>query len=640
MFSHLDGKPTVAPALLWTLKLLAIAVIGFEVIYLVLGNLLLWVGLRPILASTVPNKVAIDFSSGVTYFPGTVILKNLKMSGEDELQGIQWGVESDKVYAHLELGYLLDHVVHLSRAEGANVRFRLRTRIMPSEADSKLTRALPPIPRFSDPPIQSAGAPVAVDEDAKWFVDIRSLDADVHEIWVEQGRFLGNAHVQGGFSLRPHHAVQVEPSAFEIREGEVRIAEIVAARGLSGTVAVRIEGFDLPPVSGDAVLERTTGSIDLVAQLPGVSFLSLFDLPVALADGSSALRVTAAMAHGVLAEGSNLAWTTDNLGVGAQGMGLTVGAAVKLDVERGKSQFSHVRATLDVPSLRFARTESQATPLFSDRIHVEAETLTADMTNPGFGGMMVDVPSIRAVDLRLLAPEPGLVPLAILGGSAEVAAHFAFDGDLHGGGLVRANLKKARLHMQSSTIAADLKISAEIRGIDPQKKSATMPRFTLEAEKVSMLGDKGEKASVSGKVEVSHASIAMGDDVEGEATVRVSGGDVAEILDYVGLRGPLQIIPNLFNTHTFSAEAAIRQRGGALDMNLTKLECGAISADGQMRMAGGRRAGGITVHAGLITAGVGIRNSDIGVTLSPGDEWLAEQLAPLGVKPAKRAASH
>jgi hypothetical protein len=102
---------------------LAATLVGFEILYLIVGNLFLWVGLRRVVNSA-PDDTMIGFESIYTTLPGVAHVRGFTMRNQD--RATQWLLHVEEADVTVEILDLLHTSFHASRVRATGVSFRLR----------------------------------------------------------------------------------------------------------------------------------------------------------------------------------------------------------------------------------------------------------------------------------------------------------------------------------------------------------------------------------------------------------------------------------------------------------------------------------------------------------------------------------
>jgi hypothetical protein len=623
------ARAPMGAALLWTLKLFVIVAIGFEALYLVLMNLMLWACLRPLLRWAEPEQIYLEYAFAYSLLPGDVHATDLHLTNQDSV--LQWGLKLDRVAFHIELGELFSRRVHMTHVRGSGLVFRTRLKLTPDEANLPAAQALPPVEGYRDPPILDASVRPTPPEEAYrlWSAELDDVDTELRELWIHHYRFTGDARVKGSFAIQPLRAVAIDATGITVHEGKVSLAEHVVARALSGSLVAHIDTFDPLVVTLPGLLRHLRSRVDLTAETPGAAFLSFYrpEGAVAFADGSGAIKLAAAIDRGELAEGSEASIETAHLLLDGLDRRVTLGAEIAAKVARAGGPTPRLFASLRVPEARVSRPRASGASLVADRVRLDVETRSADLADLGLAAVVFDLPTARVGDLRLLSEARAADTLALLGGFAELAAHIELDGAGKGGGLLRASARGARVRVGEGVMTADLSATAEVRGLDLGTRTARIPAAKIEAKSLRLARRNSAEATLSARLQIDSARVSLGDRPGFAAGLKIEGSDAAALFEYAGLRGPLRWAADLLDVHAFSGEAGITAAGGAFDLDVRTMKSGSVEGRGHLRERGGWRTGAFVLRAGLMTAGVSLGRGGISITPFPGADWLGRELA-------------
>src|SRR5205823_4259638 len=131
-------------------------------------------------------------------------------------------------------------------------------------------------------------------------IELNDVIADpVREVWIDEGRFLGDARITGGFLLQPIRWATVGPADARFRSGEARTASDVLVRDLRGTIDCTIHGFDPRLVGGSDVFDFVTTDVALDGVVPDLTSLHNF-ADASATGGGGAAHVEVVVERGAL----------------------------------------------------------------------------------------------------------------------------------------------------------------------------------------------------------------------------------------------------------------------------------------------------------------------------------------------------
>lgn len=452
------------------LLILLAVVVGLELVYLVVGNVMLRAGTVERLLNKRPEKLLVRYESAYTLFPGHAVVKGFRIRSQATRSQIE--AEGDWVRALVNPLPLLWKTVNIVRADARGAEFRMRRRpVTPEELKDK-EAFVPPIEGLDYK--DSLRDPTKVPKVPKWGVSVTSSRVDdVREVWIDDYRITGPGSAGGGLSIGPGRWLELDGAWVEFPALRVAAGGKPVLDDGKLSARVDIERYDYgenkglkfrPYLSGQVQLEATTAGGSpllnhLFRKVPWLSF-----------DGTERRAVAdLRLEKGKLQPGSRLSMTTEDLAVNF----LVYRAEGKADVE--------VKVV-----------EGKERPL------LDVEVLLED-----FGiGLATSTPD-AAVGTRLrlhATSDDDLISDTIPSGHLELEI-----ADLHARDLTRANYlipAGAGLKLKSGSARMDVRLKASTQGSDGEGK------VTLATDGMAL--DAGALA-LTGKV---------------EATIPISQGDM------------------------------------------------------------------------------------------------------------------
>ncbi len=248
-----------------------------------------------------PESGLLDYESASSRFPGTIQVKNLRFRDRDPKA--EWSVELAEANLTYSLVDLLRRRFHVTRVTGNGLVFHARNRLTRAEAAAPRTRFLPPIAGFPDPPLLSPVPPAKPSTGKPWTLQIENLSVDsVREIWIDDYRYTGKAHLTGGFFLRPKQLAEVYPTELVSETGVLRSGRQVVSDDVRAKIAARLPAWSPARFRGSQVLRLVIGNAEARLRLPTAELVNrLIGEPAGtrLEKGSGRLNVKAAVERGV-----------------------------------------------------------------------------------------------------------------------------------------------------------------------------------------------------------------------------------------------------------------------------------------------------------------------------------------------------
>jgi hypothetical protein len=259
------------------------------------------------LLSQSPDTVLVEYGSGWSIWPGFVHARNLRIRSKDG--HVEFDLRIDRCSFRVALTDLLRKRFHVLHVHGTGVSFVERFRIDPGMATPERLEAIPRIEGLEAIPLKGPETPAP--DDAHYnlvTVALDDVDAEsVREVWVDTVRFQGDAHVVGGFFLRPIRWASVGPATAYVRSGRVTMGADVVAGDLQGRLDTTVDGFDPRVTAGAEVLRHTSVRVAFDAGFPGLDILQrLAPAGVGIHGGAGRARMDLRVDHGRIAPQSHV----------------------------------------------------------------------------------------------------------------------------------------------------------------------------------------------------------------------------------------------------------------------------------------------------------------------------------------------
>ncbi len=261
------------------LKRITLAVVVFELAYLVLGNLALqWPVTQTLLNKIRPDKFEVTWDEAWTWYPFRVHARGVSANGQSRRQ--QWQFEFPEGTASISLLPLIIKRVSLSGIEGRDVKYYQRPRLKPDNGYADMREFFPPIEgrelTLAEPlPTGKRG----------WTISIN--DAHVtgsHEVWFHQV----HATVTGELATDFRYRTRGGPFRLRNSEFDVVMDSVYVNQTRESLSDVKLRG----EVELDEFVPRQTRGIDALSYLTldaevsgGVDSLAFLNLYLRHFDG-------------------------------------------------------------------------------------------------------------------------------------------------------------------------------------------------------------------------------------------------------------------------------------------------------------------------------------------------------------------
>jgi hypothetical protein len=396
------------------------ALIAAEALYLVAMNVFLATPLFGKVINATPDVVDIHYSRAWSLYPTHITAKNLSIRASDS--HVEWVLRLDDVTFDCSLFELATKKkFHALSPHGTGISFRLRMKLESPAAVPDYVAKLPVIDTLgpvsfvpSDPPYPG------VWDDSKWHLFTVQLDdvvaEHVRELWINTGRFEGDARIAGGFFLRPIRRVEVGPVRIDVRQGKAEVAGRTVFEPLQAGLDFKLDSFDPRTASNSDILHGVSVSMDGSGAIP-----ALENLPVDLGHDAQLWgpvelpRFALRLQKGVIRDGTRIDAKTSGVRGTTATHVVSVGAALHGEVTGGEL---NVALEVEDVDADFALKVPRAT------LHADAHDL--DLEKPlGDLHVAVDVPEARLADARRLMDwlPKGETKPSIAGGSLVASGH-------------------------------------------------------------------------------------------------------------------------------------------------------------------------------------------------------------------------
>jgi hypothetical protein len=209
-------------AVLLLVAVLLVAWVG----YVATAGYFLSTGRLKALVNRAPDRTAIEYESGSSFWPGRARVRKLRVRDRDGKA--EWMFELEEARISFSVLGLLRRRLHVTRLTGAGSTFRARNRLTPAQAaDAKRVALLPPIPGFPDPPRLQSGEKKPPPTGREWAIRVDDLEVvDMRELWVDEYRYAGVGRLTGAFILQPKVHAQIFRAQLTTEGGTLKVGPI------------------------------------------------------------------------------------------------------------------------------------------------------------------------------------------------------------------------------------------------------------------------------------------------------------------------------------------------------------------------------------------------------------------------------
>jgi hypothetical protein len=285
-------------AVLLLVAVLLVAWVG----YVATAGYFLSTGRLKALVNRAPDRTAIEYESGSSFWPGRARVRKLRVRDRDGKA--EWMFELEEARISFSVLGLLRRRLHVTRLTGAGSTFRARNRLTPAQAaDAKRVALLPPIPGFPDPPRLLSGDKKPPPTGREWAIRVDDLVVvDMRELWVDAYRYTGVGRLTGAFFLQPKVHAQIFRAQLTTEGGTLKVGTDSLAEDVKATLRGKVEPWDPRDFPGSRMLRFLSGEGRATARLPDVDLVNRLLGTLAgtrLERGGGLLAIHGAVARGV-----------------------------------------------------------------------------------------------------------------------------------------------------------------------------------------------------------------------------------------------------------------------------------------------------------------------------------------------------
>lgn len=412
---------------------LAVALLSSYLVFLVAMNVFLSTALFGKALNADPDTIFITFERGWSLWPGRVHARKLVIRSSDS--GVQFILRIDRCdFTFSPLDLALEKTFHVTRVTGSGITFHARQRAPAPSLTPAVLDSLPAIAGFERMPLPVQTPPNLLErwDDRYWHlfsVRLENVVADeVREVAIDTMRWTGEAHITGGFSLKPIREAEISDIHLTLRErvpGKVTFLQHVMVEPVAGTLDLNIAAFDPRTIQLDELVHHITLRTDIHGRVPDLAgWPRSLTEPLQLGGAVDLNQVAVRVAAGKLVAGSHVDVAVPLAAVetaGHRGLGALSLVADTVD-EAGPKLTFLVRAR----SLAAARDGEAGDLVSVPLLEITGEARALDLADPlGDLHVTASLPDAEIADLRRAQrylPQDKRRAFAVGGGKLRVRA--------------------------------------------------------------------------------------------------------------------------------------------------------------------------------------------------------------------------
>jgi hypothetical protein len=469
--------------------ILALVLIGIELIYVVAVNVLLSTGEIANLMNQATDAVHVEIKSGWSAWPGRVHAEEVQFRFED--RNLQFLVVVQHAVVDIRLWQLPAKVIHLTRVRGDGTRYLFRHKVQSPKGIERRLAQYAQIPGFSDPPLITEPKTPALNDDEYnlWTIHLEDVDVAASELWFQEYRYRGPARARGGFRLEPERDAQTERCRLDLNGGTLAAGPYVVMKDFNGTLEAELDRHDPREVPGEQIFGKISLKTDLRGEMPNMNVAKLYTEPdsgLSLERGAGSWRLQTDYEHGEWQKGSRVSFQTE--GVTVRSDKLSVASAGELGaeiVQGGRDSRVEISYTSPRVDLGYRGVPEAIDAPFARGVRV-ALGATADLTKP-------QRLTSASADLRALVPamrwlnQPLEQPGRFTGGRLDANVRAKWSDAEAGSGKVDLELHKVALQLEEEAIEVSGKLEAQAE-YDPKAERGQFKQLALSLPELGVSG--------------------------------------------------------------------------------------------------------------------------------------------------------
>ena len=622
----------------WAIRL-GIALLAFEIFYVIAANVFLQSGALFDLINKKPEKMNISWEPTVTYLPGVATVRNLELRSQTKKDQIYLHVVEAK--ARISLVKLLFKTIHIRGVDARDVDFRYRERLdrppKPGAENEPRKEPVnvefwPEIPGYSNPPDPKPEDLYPLKK-KKRPSTIKITGAEVEgpvEVALNDVRIEGEGTVGGGVTVRPRKTITIHRGKLKLDPSTVAIGSDVLTRDLSIDADLRFETFPAKGSKFADILGGISGDLGLAGALGERAAVRYVITPGISVRGSGAIDAALKFKKGVFRAGSEYSLKSDVfhmmiMGLDVSGSATVTGGTVK----QGGEHLTN--AQIDFGDFQFVDPEDGSVDISGTGLELDAawKGLSVGGYAPASSVDLI-VPSAEINDVSAfngLIPEQTAVRLE--SGTGRLEAKLQITERVAAGTL---DLVAEEIVMESrdTPLSGDLEVHAKLTDGDLASKHFDFSGTTLRLDKIVGQGlseKKQEKLDAwFCAAELERGEITFGKPMAVGGRVKIEMHDTRPVMALLKELGAgskwLSLAPNIKDVEG-TMDVDIEENYLAFDdLDMTGE---GFEGLGWMHVDDRKTDGRIFVRFKAVMAGVSLDQSKAKIHLSKPRKWFEEQ---------------
>ena len=622
----------------WAVRV-GVALLVFEVFYVVAANYLIRTGLLLELINKKPEKTNISWESVKTYLPGFATVTGFELRSQTKKDQIYLRVaEAD---ARISLIKLALKTIHIRGVDARDVDFRYRERLdrpaKPGHEDEPRKEPVnveywPEIPGYSNPPDPKPEDLYPLKRKKNPWT-IKSTGADVSgpvRVALGDARIDGDGRVGGGVTVKPRETITIHRGKLNLKSATVKFGSEVLTRDLAIDADLRFAPFPAKGAKIADVLGGISGDLAVAGQLGERATVRYVITPGISVFGAGTVDTKLKIKRGVLRSGSEYSLLSDAFHVTVMGLDASGSATVTGATEKEGGE--HVtNAKIAFGDFQFVDPEDGSVDISGTGLEVNAvwKGLSIGHTVPASGVDLV-IPPAAINDVSAFN---GLIPeqtaLRLESGTGRLEAKLEITERVAAGTLDLV-AEEIVMESQDTPLSGDLEVHANLTDGDLLAKNFDFSGTTIRLDKIvgrELSERKQEKLDAwFCEVELEKGEITFGKPIAVDGGVKIVMHDTRPIMAMLKKLGAgpkwLSMAPNIKNV---DGTLGLDVRDDYVAFDDLAMTGDGFEALGWMHVGNQETDGRLFVKFKAVMAGVSLDQSKAKIHLSKPRKWFEEQ---------------
>lgn len=631
----------------WSIRV-GIALLVFEVVYVVAANFFLRTGALAELINKKPEKTHISWQEASTSLPGFFKVSGFELLSQTRKDQISLHVA--EASGRISLIKLAFKTIHIRGVDAEDVDFRYRKRLdrppkpgreEDPEGEPENTEYWPEIPGFSNPP-DPKPEDLYPRKKKKHPWTIRITGAEVAgPVRVAIGPMLVEAggSIGGGVIVKPRETIRIHRGRLALDSVRVSFGPEIVTDNLALNADLRFAPFPAKGARPADVLGGISGELSIAGRLSERAAVSQEITPGLSTFGAGAIAAHLVLKKGVVRAGSRYSLRSDAFHLRV--MDLDAGGSATVSGETVKERGEHVsRMQVDFGEFRFVDPDDGSVDISGTGFELDAEWNGLSITgDEPAAHVELDLPPAEIHDVGTFnSLIPDAAALTIESGTGTVRSRLEIN-DRVATGTIDVVAEEMLIDSRDTPLMGDLEVHANLAEGDLPAKRFNLTGTTIRVDKIvnRELSDKKQ-----GKLDPWFCSIGLdkGDvtfgkpmTVDGDVTIEMyDSRPVIALLKGLGT-GPkwLSLAPNIKNV---AGTLGVGISKGHLAFDDIDLTGDGFEALGWVDVENKKADGRLFVKFKSVSAGVSLDQGKAKVRLAKPRAWFEEQPKEPGTKAA------